>query len=205
MHDQARDFTLFVKKILLNYFVEKRILDVGSGDINGNNRFLFENCEYEGNDVVHANNVTIVSKTKDLPFDENTFDTIISTECFEHDPEYKESFVKIYNMLKPDGLFCFTCASTGRPEHGTRRTSPGCSYGTIGNLEDMIDYYKNLTEKDLNDVLSLNSMFSVWDTYYNNTSKDLYFLGIKKGNSIINSLEKYTDIGVINTSSNIQT
>lgn len=68
--------------------------------------FLFDNCEYDGNDVIQANNVTIVSKTKDLPFQDNTFDTIISTECFEHDPEYRESFSKIYKMLKPDGLFC---------------------------------------------------------------------------------------------------
>jgi hypothetical protein len=29
-------------------------------------KFLFENCEYHGNDVIYANNVTIVSKTKDL-------------------------------------------------------------------------------------------------------------------------------------------
>ena len=48
MHDQARDFTMFVKQILGNYFINKRVLDVGSGDINGNNRFLFENCEYDG-------------------------------------------------------------------------------------------------------------------------------------------------------------
>jgi len=105
MHIQAQDFTLFVKKILSDFFINKVVLDVGSGDINGNNRFLFENCEYHGNDVIEANNVTIVSKTKDLPFEDNTFDTIISTECFEHDPEYKDSFVKIYNILKPDGLF----------------------------------------------------------------------------------------------------
>ena len=45
-------------------------------------------------------------------------------------------------MLKPGGLFVFTCAGACRNEHGTRRTSPGESYGTIGNLEDMIDYYK---------------------------------------------------------------
>ena len=82
-------------------------------------------------------------------------------------------------MLKPEGLFCFTCASTGRAEHGTRRTSPECSYGTIGNLDDMADYYKNLTENDLNDVLKLNDLFSKWDTYYNSESHDLYFLGIK--------------------------
>jgi SAM-dependent methyltransferase len=203
MHPEARDFTLFVKKILTDFFIGKIVLDVGSGDINGNNRFLFENCEYSGNDVIQAPNVTIVSKTKDLPFQNNSFDTIVSTECFEHDPEYKESFIKIYNMLKPDGLFCFTCASTGRPEHGTRSTTPGSSYGTIANLEDMSDYYKNLTEIDLNEVLSLNTMFSVWDTYFNNVTKDLYFVGIKKGNANFNSLEKYVNYGVVNTSSNI--
>ena len=200
MHLEARSFTLFVKQLLDNFFTEKRVLDVGSGDINGNNRFLFENCEYDGNDVVRAKNVTIVSKTKDLPFQNNTFDTIVSTECFEHDPEYRESFIKIYNMLKPDGLFCFTCASTGRAEHGTRRTTPNDSYGTIGNLEDMSDYYKNLTETDLNEVLSLNNLFSVWDTYYNNNSKDLYFVGIKKGNSTFNTLVKYVENGVVHTS-----
>lgn len=200
MHPEARSFTLFVKQILDIFFIEKRVLDVGSGDINGNNRFLFENCEYDGNDVIRANNVTIVSKTKDLPFQNNTFDTIVSTECFEHDPEYRESFIKIYDMLKPDGLFCFTCASTGRAEHGTRRTTPNDSYGTIGNLEDMSDYYKNLTETDLNEVLSLNNLFSVWDTYYNNNSKDLYFVGIKKGNSTFDTLVKYVENGVVHTS-----
>ena len=199
MHIEAKDFTLFVKRILPKFFIGKRVLDVGSGDINGNNRFLFENCEYNGNDVIQTNNVTIVSKTKDLPFQNNTFDTIISTECFEHDPEYKESFLKIYSMLKPDGLFCFTCASTDRPEHGTRRMNPQDSYGTIGNLEDMSDYYKNLTEIDLNKVLPLNNLFSVWDTYYNSQSKDLYFVGIKKSNS----LDKYVNNGVVITSSNI--
>jgi SAM-dependent methyltransferase len=203
MHIEARDFTVFVKQMLQDFFIGKKVLDVGSGDINGNNRFLFENCEYDGNDVILANNVTIVSKTKDLPFANNTFDTIISTECFEHDSEYKESFVKIYNMLKPDGLFCFTCASTNRAEHGTRRSNPYDSYGTIGNIQDMVDYYKNLTEIDLNEALPLNNLFSVWDTYYNSNSKDLYFVGIKKGSSTFNSLEKYVNVGVEITSQNV--
>ena len=203
MHTEARDFTLFVKKILPQYFVGKRVLDVGAGDINGNNRFLFDQCEYHGNDVVQANNVTIVSRTKDLPFVPETFATIISTECFEHDPEYKESFLKMYEMLKPDGLLCFTCASTGRAEHGTRRTSPQDSYGTIGQLEDMSDYYKNLTEADLHEVLPLPSLFSVWDTYYNSQSKDLYFVGIKKGKFVFPALETYHDHGVTRTTSNI--
>ena len=203
MHDQARHFTVFIKQLLPEYFVNKKVLDVGSGDINGNNRFLFDNCDYTGNDVIEAPNVTIVSKTKDLPISNDTFDTIVSTECFEHDPEYRESFLKIYNMLKSNGLFFFTCASTGRAEHGTRRTSPCDSYGTIGNLEDMNDYYKNLTEHDLNDVLKLNDLFSTWNTYYNSETKDLYFVGIKKGDSTVCTLSQYTAHLVTNTSSNI--
>ena len=105
-------------------------------------------------------------------------------------------------MLKPSGLFCFTCASTGRHEHGTRRTTPGDSYGTLGNLEDMCDYYKNLTERELNEVLNLRELFSSWDTYYNRDSKDLYFLGIKKGDTIF-ELSTYSKLQVIKTSGSI--
>ena len=203
MHEQAKNFTIFVKKIFTEWFINKRVLDVGSGDINGNNRFLFENCNYDGNDVIQAKNVTIVSKTKDLPFADKLFDTIISTECFEHDPEYKKSFIKIYNMLKPDGLFFFTCSSTGRPEHGTRRISPEHSYGTIANFEDMANYYKTLNEQDVNEVLQFNRLFSAWDTYYNFETQDIYFVGIKKGVNNY-SLEKYVNKFVVRTSSNIR-
>jgi len=185
MHLEAKKFIEFVKKILPDFFENKIVLDVGSGDINGNNKYLFTNCEYNGNDVIQAKNVTIVSRTKDLPFNEQHFDTIISTECFEHDPTYKESLEKIYNMLKENGLFAFTCAGYGRAEHGTRRTAPKSSYGTIGKFEDMQDYYKNLTIKDINEVLNLDENFLAWNSYYNNKSKDLYFVGIKKSNTHI--------------------
>lgn len=203
MHIEALNFILFVKNKFPDYFVNKTVLDVGSGDINGNNLSLFENCTYHGNDVIPANNVTIVSRTKDLPFPNGSIDTIISTECFHLDPEYPASFLKIYQMLKPNGLFTFTCASMGRAEHGTRRTSPQHSYGTIGNIEDMVDYYKNLTEKDINDVLNLNELFSTWDCYYNEKWCDLYFVGIKKGDSNIKLLEKFVYPFVKNTSDKI--
>ena len=180
MHEQAKNFTVFAKNNFPTFFNNKIVLDVGSGDINGNNRFLFENCEYHGNDVILAANVTRVSKTKCLPFEDSFFDTIISTECFEHDPEYHDSFLKIYSMCKPGGLFVFTCASTGRAEHGTNRTSPHDSYGTIGKLPDMSDYYKNLTINDINDIVPLDTIFSQWVSYYQAETCDLYFMGIKK-------------------------
>ena len=174
---------MFVKQHLGEFFSNKSVLDVGSGDINGNNRFLFENCTYEGNDVFQAPNVTVVSKTSALHFDDNAFDTIVSTECFEHDPEYAASFQKIVRMLRPGGLFCFTCASTGRPEHGTRRTSPVDSWGTIGDINGWQDYYKNLEFSDLNNAIPVQDIFSHYAAYYNASSYDLYFWGIKKGGS----------------------
>lgn len=198
MHTEARDFTIFVKKLFPKFFNSfNKVLDVGSGDINGNNRFLFNaESEYHGNDVYPARNVTVVSKTKDLTFPDETFDVIVSTECFEHDPEYEQSFQKILKMLKPGGLFLFTCASTNRGEHGTRRTSRECSYGTIAGLADMQDYYKNLTIQDIAKCIDL-SVFKTNAAYYNAKSCDLYFYGLKSDE--ITSLPAYTAPGVIRT------
>jgi hypothetical protein len=64
----------------------------------------------------------------------------------------------------------------------------------------MSDYYKNLTETDLNEALPLRTLFSCWDTYYNQKSFDLYFVGFKQGQT---HLEKYVDNFVVNTSPNI--
>ena len=92
-------------------------------------------------------------------------------------------------MLKPNGLFCFTCASNNKKNIETIDTPSLSSY--------------NLTEIDLNDVLPLYNSFTVWDTYYNNISKDFYFVGIKKGDTIFPPLVKYIKKGVENTSINI--
>ena len=202
MHEASIHFMRFIKSILPQYFVNKVVLDVGSGDIDGNNRYLFTNCMYIGNDVITAPNVTIVSKTKDLPYQGNYFGTIISTNCFEHDPEYPESFKKIYSMLKRDGLFCFTCSSSGKLEHGTRNCQPECSYGTIGKINEMQDYYQTFNHFDLNEVLDLDKLFSSWNTYFNGNTNELYFVGIKKGceNILIDNYKRYK---IINTTDEI--
>ena len=107
MHDQARRFTLWAKEVLPAAFDSVRVLDAGGGDINGNNRFLFTNSIYHANDVVAAPNATIVSKTKDLDIADGSLDTVISTECFEHDMEWVASITKIIALLKVGGLSCF--------------------------------------------------------------------------------------------------
>lgn len=178
MHIQALEFLTWVKDSFPWHFRNALVLDVGSGDINGNLRSLFEYCQYNGNDVVAGPNVTVVSKTSELTFPPGFFFTIVSSECFEHDPEYEKSFAKIVELLMPGGLFAFTCATLGRPEHGTRRTSPGDSFGTLANLPEMQDYYKNIVPSDLP---PLKKHFINWGMYVNSHTKDLYFVGRKIG------------------------
>lgn len=201
MHEEARRFTLYVRD-KFSYFFDnhKFALDVGAADINGNNRGLFsDNCIYISNDVVPAVNVSIVCETRDIPYTDATFDTIVSTECFEHDMNYKESFLKIVKLLKPGGLFMFTCAYTGRDEHGTLRTSPSCSMTTkYDKVPEWANYYKNLTEDDIFEVVDVEGIFKSYRFYTNTKSHDLYFWGIKHGENSLCGVpsEDYTDEGV---------
>ena len=48
MHQEAKKFLSFVKTILPTYFINKKVLDVGSNNIDNNN-YLFEDCDYYGN------------------------------------------------------------------------------------------------------------------------------------------------------------
>jgi hypothetical protein len=80
-------------------------------------------------------------------------------------------------MTKPNGLIVMSCATTGRPEHGTTRTSPADSPLTIGKGWD---YYKNLTEQDFRDNLNIDDMFSSHTFIVGAPHPDLYFYGIKK-------------------------
>jgi SAM-dependent methyltransferase len=181
MHPEAREFLDFVYSHLPDYYVRCKVLDVGGGDINGNNRMYFgQDCEYDANDVAPAPNVSIVCKTSDLTFPDGTFDVIISSECFEHDMWYAESLRNIVRMLKPGGLFVFTCASTGRGEHGTRRAHPNCSFTQSQADEAWKDYYKNLTPEDVQAVVPCEDEFATHAFFCNTLSHDLYFYGIKR-------------------------
>lgn len=160
-------------------FDNKKVLDIGSLDINGNNRYLFKNCSYTGIDIGAGNNVDIVSKGHEYSAPDLEYDVIISTECFEHDMFYEKTLINCVRMLKNGGLFLFTCATTGRPEHGTRRTSPQDA-PLLMNHDNWSDYYKNLTEEDIENVLKLEQIFSSYEFEVNRISCDLYFYGIKK-------------------------
>lgn len=182
-HQQQRDFCQSVKDRFSEFFNGKLVLDIGSLDINGSNQYLFENSGYIGVDLFAGRNVDITCKGHELGLPDESVDVVISTECFEHDSHYDKTIKNIYRMLKPGGLFLFSCATTGRPEHGTRRTTPDDA-PFIQLLGDWADYYKNLEESDVRAVLDLDTSFSEYEFSTQHDTHDLYFWGIKNGDLI---------------------
>jgi len=177
-HQAQRDYCSGVKVRFSSNFEHARVLDVGSLDINGCNRPFFKDCEYVGVDVGPGRNVDIVCFCHELAYLPNTFDTIISTECFEHDPYLAKSLPNIYRMLKPGGLFVFTCATTGRPEHGTVLREPADSPLTVG-MPELSHYYKNITEIDIRSMIDIDRAFSSYAFATDEVNHDLRFWGVK--------------------------
>jgi len=176
-HKEQQDFLTYVRDKFPTKFENCRVLDIGSLDINGNNRYLFTNYEYIGLDIGEGNNVDVVSRGHEYK-DEKQFDIIVSSECFEHDEFWELTIKNGIDLLKPNGIFLFTCATTGRPEHGTKRTSPSDSPFT-STLE--YDYYKNLEENDIRQSINVDELFSEYEFQSRLTwPQDLYFWGIKK-------------------------
>ena len=198
-HLTQQNFCLKIKEKYPEYFKNKKVLDIGSLDINGNNRFLFEDCNYIGIDVGEGNNVDVVSIGHQYDAPDNYFDIIITTNALEHDMHYEKTIINVMRMLKSGGLFIFTCASTGWPEHGTRRTSAHDSPLLIQQSETWADYYKNLTEDDIRKINGFNLMFPDCNFKYDTEIHDIHFFGIKGGakyltESIIPKFDKNTYI-----------
>lgn len=174
-HPEQAVFCKAIKHKYPNLFKGVSVLDVGSLDINGNNRYLFEDYSYIGIDVGMGKNVDIVSKGHEFK-PGRQFDVVISTECFEHDQHWVETIKNCVELTKSGGLFIFTCATTGRQEHGTTRTTPQDSPFTHSLFND---YYMNLTEQDIRSIPGFIESFSKSAFSTNTHTKDLYFYGIK--------------------------
>lgn len=174
MHPEQRQFCESVRNRFVTEFANPtaRVLDCGSLDINGSNRYLFASMDYTGVDLGPGLNVDVVCPTHEFDGESDSFDIVISTECFEHDKHYAKSLANMLRVLKPGGLMVFTCATTGRPEHGTSQAHPDSAPFTN-------DYYRNLTIEDIKAVMPMDA-FEEYEFSVNERSHDLYFWGRKR-------------------------
>jgi SAM-dependent methyltransferase len=176
-HIQQLNFVRHVKTQYPQQFSQVKVLEVGSLDINGSVRQFFDDCDYLGIDIGTGPGVDLVCQGQNLSHDKETYDTIITCECFEHNPYWVETFQNMYRLAKKGSLIILTCATTGRDEHGTSRTSPHASPLTVGKGWD---YYKNLTENDFDKNFNLRQMFEIYSFQTMYPPSDLYFYGIKR-------------------------
>lgn len=177
MHWQAFQFISSCKHYLgYNTFDGYDILEVGSHNVNGGIRELFVPGRYVGLDLSEGPGVDVVTSGHEYR-DSEQFDLTISCECFEHNPYYIETFKNMVSLTKDSGVVLITCASKGRPEHGTTRTNPSDSPGTSAINWD---YYKNLVANDFLDNIDFGTLgFKYFKFFYNSSSSDLYFIGVK--------------------------
>lgn len=168
-HPAQMAFVASLKAQFPDYFIRKEVLEVGSLNINGSIREFFEQCTYVGVDLGKGKDVDVVARGEDLAYPDESFDVVASCECFEHNPEWVATLKNMIRMCSD--LVFFSCATTGRAEHGTRRSNPH-------DAPFCGDYYRNLTEEDVRQEINL-SVFKEYQFLTNDTAKDLYFWGLK--------------------------
>ena len=95
----------------------KKILDVGSYDVNGTMKPIFKKCQYIGLDMEDGPNVDIVSDAHNIPFQNSYFDIVLSSSCFEHDDMFWETFLEMCRVVN-DGGYLYVQAPSNGPYHG---------------------------------------------------------------------------------------
>jgi len=174
-HPQQMFFVGSVRNAFPEFFQGRRVLEVGSLDINGSVRQFFSGCEYLGIDIGQGRGVDMVCRGEDLGAPAATFDVVISCEMMEHNERWRETWLNMLRMVKPDGLLIMSCASRGRRRHGTPDFDPHTSPLTVGQGKN---YYQNLVADDFRDFVDCDQWFSVWDFFNDETFHDLYFFGV---------------------------
>jgi hypothetical protein len=145
-HPTQQAFVGHVRGLLPQCFKRKKVLEVGSLDINGSVRVWFEECDYLGIDLGPGPGVDQVAHVCDVPWAPRVYDTVISCEALEHDSRWAYSVQRMYELVRPGGLLLVTCAGIARGRHGTHDAAPECSPYTK-------DYYRGLSRQDLEQYL----------------------------------------------------
>lgn len=96
------------------------IYDLGSQDVNGSYRPLFDHpqWQYQGIDMAAGKNVDIVLRTPYVWREVATAsaDVVVSGQAFEHIQYFWITMLEIARVLKPGGVCCILAPSSG-PEH----------------------------------------------------------------------------------------
>jgi SAM-dependent methyltransferase len=92
-----------------------RIAEIGSYDVNGTLRSAAPNCdEYVGIDLGAGPGVDVVAEAgQPLPLPDATFDCVLASSAFEHDPKFWFTFTGMCRICKPGGYVYISAPTNG--------------------------------------------------------------------------------------------
>ena len=100
-HPSQMNFVKSVKDRFPDAFTNKKVLEIGSLNINGSVRQFFTDCDYLGVDLGPGADVDLVCNGHEVLFADRSFDTVISCECLEHDIYWEQSMARLRRPQKP--------------------------------------------------------------------------------------------------------
>jgi SAM-dependent methyltransferase len=101
MHDTAYKHCVnFVARFLSG---NGRVLDVGSLDVNGTLKPIFNGWDYTGMDRAAGKNVDVIIE-REFPFEDQSFDVVVSSSALEHDPIFWVTFKEMVRVSKSGGF-----------------------------------------------------------------------------------------------------
>ncbi len=163
MHKNVLDWvtqSLEIQKTFSSKTVGINVLEIGSLDINGSVRPLFNESISQGGsffgiDIQEGPGVDLVADASVYQSDK-LFDIVVCAEVFEHTAVWPKIVRNSHSLLVPGGMFIATMAGEGRPPHSAIDENPIRSW----------EYYKNVTGKDLEEKLAI---FSTWEVNVKDT------------------------------------
>jgi SAM-dependent methyltransferase len=120
------------------------VLDVGGQDVNGSFRKPYEmllKMKYTVVDIEEGPSVDVVMKPgESFPFPDESFDLVVSTSCFEHDPCFWMTFREMCRVVKKSGYIYVSAPSNG-PYHGY----PGDNWRFYSDAGQALAYWSGKT------------------------------------------------------------
>lgn len=113
---------IFFRRMVSEEFRGKRVLEVGSLNVNGSVRPLimpYQPSEYIGLDFQLGDGVDLVLAAEKIVqfFGSQSFDVIVSTDTLEHVMDWRTVIRNMKEALKPTGCMYVTAAPVGFPFH----------------------------------------------------------------------------------------
>lgn len=92
-----------------------KIVDLGAQDVNGSLRTVApKDSNFVGADFTPGKGVDVIlTDAYALPFEDESFDIVVTSSCFEHAELFWLSFNEALRILRPDGLLFMNVPSNG--------------------------------------------------------------------------------------------